>query len=254
MGAPGRPAEGGDGEGGSGVPQHMCLKTFAMTHLSFWGPQLVRCGPATVAPAAPAPRPSLLSQFITCSSGQWPRLCSKPFQIPASLAGVRAVGLGFWALPPGDIAHMILSPGRGVYVVFHVWGSVTMAVLACAGPSWLHILGFVVPRVMEGSRCERSGVSRFGCFIPGGGGGACYDASPPPHAMFWFRQQKCRNTGLLCSEKRVLLRGAYHRTHVADMTQPYPFMTAKGCSTGQHTPQNTRARGITGTPTLCHPY
>ena len=50
-------------------------------------PQLVRCGPATVAPAAPAPRPSLLSQFITCSSGQWPCLCSKQFHVPASLAG-----------------------------------------------------------------------------------------------------------------------------------------------------------------------
>ena len=57
------------------------------------GAQLVRCGPATVAPAAPAPRPSLLSQFITCSSGQWPCLCSKQFHIPASLAGVRAVDL-----------------------------------------------------------------------------------------------------------------------------------------------------------------
>ena len=56
------------------------------------GGQLVRCGPATVAPAAPAPRPSLLSQFITCSSGQWPCLCSKQFHVPASLAGVRAVG------------------------------------------------------------------------------------------------------------------------------------------------------------------
>ena len=78
------------------------------------GPQLVRCGPATVAPATPAPRPSLLSQFITCSSGQWPCLCSKQFHVPASLAGVRAVGLRFWALLPGDTAHMILSPGRGV--------------------------------------------------------------------------------------------------------------------------------------------
>ena len=40
------------------------------------GPQLVKCGPATVAPAAPAPRPSLLSQFIVCSSGHWPCSCS----------------------------------------------------------------------------------------------------------------------------------------------------------------------------------
>ena len=58
------------------------------------GGGLVRGGPATVAPAAPAPRPSLLSQFITCSSGQWPCLCSKQFQVPASLAGVRAAGGG----------------------------------------------------------------------------------------------------------------------------------------------------------------
>ena len=84
------------------------------------GGQSVRCGPATVAPAAPAPRPSSLSQFITCSFGHWPCLCSIQFQVPASLAGVRAVGLGFWALPPGHTTHMILSPGRGVYVVFHV--------------------------------------------------------------------------------------------------------------------------------------
>ena len=49
------------------------------------GPQKVMCGPATVAPAAPAPRPSLLSQFITCSSGQWPCLCSK--QLGGGLGG-----------------------------------------------------------------------------------------------------------------------------------------------------------------------
>ena len=48
---------------------------------------MVRCGPATVAPAAPAPRPSLLSQFITCSSGQWPCLCSIQFQIQEEEGG-----------------------------------------------------------------------------------------------------------------------------------------------------------------------
>ena len=83
------------------------------------GARLVRCGPATVAPATPAPRPSLLSQFITFLSSHWPCLCSKQFHVPASLAGVRAVGLRFWALLPGNTAHMILSPGCGVYVVFH---------------------------------------------------------------------------------------------------------------------------------------
>ena len=42
------------------------------------------------------------------------------------------MGLRFWVLPPGVTAHVILSPGRGVYVVFHFWVSVTMAVLACS--------------------------------------------------------------------------------------------------------------------------
>ena len=97
----------------------------------FLWPQSVRCGPATIAPAAPAPRPSSLSQFITCSFGQWPCLCSTQFQVPASLAGVRAEGLGFWALPRGHTNHMILSPGCGVYVVFHVW-------VACGGGGVFH--------------------------------------------------------------------------------------------------------------------
>ena len=35
------------------------------------GPQLVRCAPATVAPAAPAPRPSLLSQVSQRGRGWW---------------------------------------------------------------------------------------------------------------------------------------------------------------------------------------
>ena len=43
------------------------------------------------------PTPSLLSQFIKCSSGQWPCSCSKRDQVPTSLTGVRAVGSGFWA-------------------------------------------------------------------------------------------------------------------------------------------------------------
>ena len=143
-----------------------CTPPYPCKQCVFSGPQLVRCGPTTVALAAPAPRPSLLSQFITCSSGQWPCLCSKQFQVPASLAGVRAVGLRFWALPPGDIAHMILSPGRGVNVVFHVWVAVTMAVLACAGPSWPHTLGFVVS-------------PGHGVCVRGGGGGGCTSTKAP---------------------------------------------------------------------------
>ena len=55
-------------------------------------------------------------------------------------------------------------------------------------------------------------------------------------------------------EQPVLLRRTYHGTHVADIIQPSPFMTAKGCPTAQHAPQNTRAHGITATPTLCHTY
>ena len=65
--------------------------------------------------------------------------------------GPQVLGFTAW----GHCTH----EGRGVYVVFHVWVAVTMVVLACAGPSWPHTLGFVVPRVMEGSQCERSGVS-----------------------------------------------------------------------------------------------
>ena len=45
-----------------------------LCHACLHRPQLVRCGPATIAPAAPAPRPSLLSQFLVCSVGHWPRL------------------------------------------------------------------------------------------------------------------------------------------------------------------------------------
>ena len=38
---------------------------------------------------------------------------------------------------------------------------------------------------------------------------------------FWFRGQKCRNTGSPCLDKRVLPRGMHHGTHVADINQPY---------------------------------
>ena len=65
----------------------------------FGGPQSVRCGPATVAPAAPAPRPSLLSQFIKCSFGLWPCSCSKQVQVPTSLAGFVWRGGGGGELP-----------------------------------------------------------------------------------------------------------------------------------------------------------
>ena len=42
-------------------------------------------------------------------------------------------GPRFWALPPGHTTHMILSPGRGVYVVSHVW---VCAYLGCACLRW----------------------------------------------------------------------------------------------------------------------
>ena len=51
------------------VPREKPWSVYTWPPRLLWGPQLVRCGPATVAPAAPAPRPSLLSQFIVCSSG-----------------------------------------------------------------------------------------------------------------------------------------------------------------------------------------
>ena len=49
------------------------------------GGSKVRCGPAAVAPATPAPRPSLLSQFIACSVGQWPCSCSVQVPNPTSV-------------------------------------------------------------------------------------------------------------------------------------------------------------------------
>ena len=77
--------------------------------------------------------------------------------------------------------------------------------------------------------------------------------SPPPRvltwAKFWFRGQKCGNTGSPCLEKPVLPRGTRHRTHVAGITQPHTSKHDKGRPTGQHAPQNTRAHGITATPT-----
>ena len=60
--------------------------------------QLVRCGTATFAPPAPAPRPSLRIQFSVRACGQWPAAlsqCSSP-----CLPGW-GQGFGFWALPPG---------------------------------------------------------------------------------------------------------------------------------------------------------
>ena len=45
---------------------------------------------------------------------------------------------------------------------------------------------------------------------------------PPPcpnTGRFWFRGQKCGNTGLLGLDKPVLPRGTYHGTHVAGNEQ-----------------------------------
>ena len=72
-------------------------------------PQLVTCGPAAVAPAAPASRPSLLSQFFVCSLSHSPSAWPQRDQIPTSLAGVRAMGsrvLGFTAW-----SHVALETG-----------------------------------------------------------------------------------------------------------------------------------------------
>ena len=133
----------------------------------------------------PAPRPSLLSQFIECSVGQWPCSCSIQVQIPTSLAGVWAVGSRFRALPPGYTLHWILIPGHGVYSVFHVWGLLLLRLcllaLATLAPLGHTPLALRSPGVLEGSPCKRSEVSRFGCchqpwrgllvLRAGGGGG-----------------------------------------------------------------------------------
>ena len=85
---------------------------------------------------------------------------------------------------------------------------------------------------------------------PGGGGGGhpptlkfcqTHPPTPPPcgvgrtlskslypappvltGARFWFRVQKSGNTWSQCLNKPVLPRGTYHRTHVADISHPYP--------------------------------
>ena len=53
-------------------------------------------------------------------------------------------------------------------------------------------------------------------------------------------------------DKPVLLRGTYHGARVADMSHPSPFMTTKRVShrPAHPPPPDTRARGITATPTL----
>ena len=62
------------------------------------GGGLVRCGPATIAPAAPAPR-SLLSQFMAYSRGHRPTSQSICVLVPSSLAGVWALGSWGECLP-----------------------------------------------------------------------------------------------------------------------------------------------------------
>ena len=77
---------------------------------------------------------------------------------------------------------------------------------------------------------------------------------PAPLVLIWaqvlVQGQKCGKTGSPSLDRPVLPHGTYHRTHVADISHAYPFTTMKGCPLGQHTPQSTRAHGITGTPTL----
>ena len=74
------------------------IVNFVFPTMVIWGGggggQLVRCGTATFAPAAPAPGPSLRIQFS--SSGWWPVAClhCPSVPVPATLAGVRAVGSG----------------------------------------------------------------------------------------------------------------------------------------------------------------
>ena len=54
----------------------------------------------------------------------------------------------------------------------------------------------------------------------------CPPLLPPlTRARFSSRGQKGKNTGSLCSDKPMVPRGTYHGTHVADISQPYPFIT-----------------------------
>ena len=48
------------------------------------------------------------------------------------------------------------------------------------------------------------------------------------------------NTGSLCLAKCMLLCGMHHRTHVADISHRYPFMTTKGVSTRPNTHPRTQ--------------
>ena len=40
-------------------------------------------------------------------------------------------------------------------------------------------------------------------------------------ARFWFRRGNCGNTRSPCLDKPMVPSGMYHRTHVADVSQPY---------------------------------
>ena len=57
---------------------------------------------------------------------------------------------------------------------------------------------------------------------------------PPPflvltRAGFWFRGQKCRNTGSPCLDRPLFPRGTHYATHVANITQLYSSKDDKGC-------------------------
>ena len=80
---------------------------------------------------------------------------------------VRAEDFGFWALPPGDTTHLILSLGCGIYSVLHVWVVLLprLCLLALA-PLGHTPLALWSPRVWR-ARGERSRVSRFAATNPG---------------------------------------------------------------------------------------
>ena len=63
------------------------------------------------------------------------------------------------------------------------------------------------------------------------------EASP---GVIWFRGHQCRNMVLPCLNKPVVQCGMYHGTHGADISQPFPFMSTKGCRAGQHSHHNTK--------------
>ena len=109
------------------------------------GPQLVRCGPATIAPAHSLH--CFLSSSCVLPATGLVRGPKGSKSLPPRL-GSGLWAQGFWALPPGHTFHLILSPGRGVYSVFHVWG---LLYFHCARLRWPLLATLPLLRGLPGS-------------------------------------------------------------------------------------------------------